>query len=68
MPRLPTPGGDSGQWGAILNEYLEVSHTANGAIRDGAAVKSTSITSIVALTQTAYDALTPNNNTLYIIT
>lgn len=30
MARLPTPGGDTGNWGTILNEYLEVEHNANG--------------------------------------
>lgn len=30
MPRLPTPGGDHGVWGYILNEYLEVEHQPDG--------------------------------------
>ncbi len=30
MSRLPTPGGDSGSWGTVLNDYLGVSHTADG--------------------------------------
>jgi hypothetical protein len=30
MARLPTPGGDSGNWGTVLNEYLEVEHNADG--------------------------------------
>jgi hypothetical protein len=28
--RLPTPGGDSGNWGDILNAFLGVGHDANG--------------------------------------
>lgn len=28
--RLPTPGGDSGTWGDVLNEYLAVGHDASG--------------------------------------
>lgn len=32
MPRLPTPGGDSGNWGEILNEYLRVSLSADGEL------------------------------------
>ena len=67
MARLPQPGGDAGNWGDILNEYLEVSHAADGTIKDGAAVKSVTITSISVLTQTAYDNLTPSSDTLYII-
>ncbi|MES3031376.1 MAG: hypothetical protein V4697_03095 [Patescibacteria group bacterium] len=32
MARLPTVGDDSGTWGAVLNEFLEVSHTSTGAL------------------------------------
>lgn len=32
-PRLPQPGGDSGNWGEILNEYLSVEHKADGKLR-----------------------------------
>ena len=28
--RLPTPGGDSGTWGDVLNAYLGVGHAADG--------------------------------------
>jgi hypothetical protein len=31
--RLPIPGGDSGNWGDILNGYLEVGHDATGINR-----------------------------------
>ena len=34
--RLPTPGGDSGNWGDILNAYLEVSHNADGTLNPNA--------------------------------
>jgi hypothetical protein len=33
MARLPTVGGDSGNWGTVLNEYLQQSHTADGKLR-----------------------------------
>ncbi len=33
-PRLPTPGGDKGNWGAILNEYLAVAHKPDGTLQD----------------------------------
>lgn len=36
MPRLPVPGSDGGQWGNILNEYLSVSHNADGSIKPSA--------------------------------
>ena len=33
MPRLPEPGKDAGQWGAILNEYLSVSLSTDGVLK-----------------------------------
>ena len=30
MSRLPTVGGDSGNWGTVLNDYLQVEHNADG--------------------------------------
>lgn len=33
MARLPQVGGDNGNWGAILNEYLNVSLDDDGALR-----------------------------------
>lgn len=36
MTRLPTPGGDKGTWGEILNNYLGQAHDANGNIKAGA--------------------------------
>jgi hypothetical protein len=32
MPRLPVPGGDDGDWGSILNDFLEVSHAVDGTL------------------------------------
>jgi hypothetical protein len=34
--RLPVPGGDDGQWGKVLNEFLSVSHSSNGALKASA--------------------------------
>ncbi len=34
MARLPIPGGDSGNWGQILNEYLAASHNADGTLKN----------------------------------
>jgi hypothetical protein len=36
MAQLPTPGGDNGTWGTILNEFLLVSHAADGTLQSGA--------------------------------
>lgn len=35
MARLPRPGGDPGQWGKILNDYLKVAHQADGRLKRG---------------------------------
>ncbi|USN97119.1 MAG: hypothetical protein H6797_00850 [Candidatus Nomurabacteria bacterium] len=45
MARLPTPGGDSGNWGSILNDYLSQVHAPDGTL------KTDSVTS---------DAIAPN--------
>ena len=39
MSRLPTPGGDSGTWGTVLNDFLSVSHNSDGTL-SGSAVSS----------------------------
>lgn len=33
MVRLPMPGSDAGIWGAILNDYLNVEHNADGSLK-----------------------------------
>ncbi len=33
MARLPTVGGDEGNWGTVLNTYLEVSHNSDGTLK-----------------------------------
>lgn len=33
--RLPTPGGDDGTWGDILNSFLRVEHNTDGTLRRG---------------------------------
>lgn len=40
MARLPNVGSDSGQWGTILNEYLNRVHASDGTIAPGAVVAS----------------------------
>lgn len=40
MARLPKPGGDNGNWGNILNDYLSQAHTSTGAIKPGAVTKA----------------------------
>lgn len=33
MTRLPTPGGDDGKWGDILNDFLSVEHNGDGSLK-----------------------------------
>ncbi len=40
MPRLPHPGGDKGNWGTVLNDYLSVVHNTDGTIKNGAIAES----------------------------
>ena len=35
MPRLPQPGGDSGNWGEILNAFLSIAHASDGSLKNG---------------------------------
>jgi len=34
VARLPQPGGDAGNWGEILNEFLEQAHENDGSLKD----------------------------------
>lgn len=63
MARLPQPGGDSGDWGDILNEYLSVEHDANGHLKPGV-VGATQITD-GALPQAKVQNLTTDLATKY---
>jgi hypothetical protein len=38
MTRLPKPGGDQGNWGDILNEFLSVEHRPDGTLKRAAAI------------------------------
>ncbi|OGL22621.1 hypothetical protein A2707_04890 [Candidatus Saccharibacteria bacterium RIFCSPHIGHO2_01_FULL_45_15] len=61
MARLPQPGGDAGNWGSILNDYLVQSHKSDGTIKDNAVTASalapSSVTS-AALASDSVDAST----------
>lgn len=34
MARLPTPGGDDGTWGQVLNTFLAVEHNGDGTLKN----------------------------------
>lgn len=36
MSRLPTPGGDDGNWGDVLNDFLDQAHNADGTLKSAA--------------------------------
>jgi len=38
MARLPEPGGDAGNWGEILNEFLRQEHNDDGTLRASASL------------------------------
>lgn len=48
MSRLPTPGGDNGAWGSILNDFLMQSLAPDGALKNGIvgsdAIQDTAVT------------------------
>lgn len=58
MARLPQPGGDSGNWGDILNDYLSQSHKTDGAIKDNAVTSATIAPGAVTSAAIATNAVT----------
>lgn len=40
MSRLPTPDGDSGVWGSILNDFLQVAHNSDGTLQNTGIIAS----------------------------
>jgi hypothetical protein len=63
MARLPIPGGDSGDWGTILNDFLEVSLNGDGTIQTGALQQAGGVTSVntIAPNSGGNVTLTPAN-------
>jgi len=55
MARLPQPGGDNGNWGIILNEYLSRSLKDDGSLKD-AIVTTSSITASAITSSTLADS------------
>lgn len=58
MARLPQPGGDAGNWGEILNDYLLQAHKSDGLIKDNAVTASA-----LAPNSVTSAALAPNSVT-----
>ena len=40
MARLPVPGGDAGDWGTILNDFLGVEHNSDGTLKPSGSLAS----------------------------
>lgn len=57
MARLPQPGGDSGNWGDILNDYLLVEHDNAGHLKPGVVGAAQLANNAVAAAHVADDAL-----------
>lgn len=59
MARLPQPGGDSGRWGEILNDYLSQAHTDDGQLKS-ATVGTTQLQPNAVTTDAIADAQVTN--------
>src|SRR3990167_4779381 len=57
MARLPQPGGDNGNCGDILNDYLNQSHKADGTIKDNAVTAAALAPNSVTNANVAADAV-----------
>lgn len=52
MAELPTPGGDTDQWGEELNQYLLTEHNIDGSHVEGASVQKVEVAKAGTLTGT----------------
>lgn len=60
MARLPQPGGDTGRWGEVLNEYLSQSLDASGNLKSDVVTSSQLADGVVVATTIANGAVTAN--------
>lgn len=57
MSRLPVPGGDNGNWGTILNDYLSQVHKPDGTLKDNTVTSNTIAPNSVTNAAIATDAV-----------
>lgn len=57
MSRLPIPGGDNGNWGVILNDYLSQALKSDGTIKDNSVTANTIAPNSITSTKIASDAI-----------
>lgn len=60
MTRLPIPGGDNGNWGAILNDYLSRTHKSDGSLKENIVTSETIAPAAVTTTALAPNSVTPD--------
>lgn len=48
MARLPQVGGDDGNWGEVLNQFLTIAHTDEGSLKPNAVSQAIGAASIAA--------------------
>jgi hypothetical protein len=48
MSRLPTPGGDEGNWGSVLNDYLAVEHKEDGSHKIAYGLQTENVKTVTA--------------------
>ena len=71
-PRLPTPGADDEDWGAVLNEYLRHEHNADGTHNFGIfsaltfGAKRDGITNDAPAIQSALDAAASHGGVVWL--
>lgn len=63
MARLPQPGGDSGSWGEILNDFLSQVHNSDGTIRSGVVSESNLSSAVVTKINNVSGATGPTGAT-----
>ena len=59
MSRLPQPGGDSGNWGGILNDFLSQAHQGDGTLKDNSIGSSQLQNNAVTAVHIANGTITP---------
>ncbi len=61
MARLPQPGGDAGNWGQILNDYLLETHAADGSLKPAVVKASALAPDAVTATALSSNSVTTNS-------
>lgn len=60
MARLPTPGGDTDNWGSVLNGFLSVAHNPDGTLKTAGIVAAGAETKVYKGITNGYASLDEN--------